>query len=71
MDRIVKVYGERPESPGQRIHEKDKKRAAYHRFYTDMKWGYEKNYDISLNSGILGIDRCTEILTSLYRSLDT
>lgn len=55
MDRIVKVYGERPESPGQRIHEKDKKRAAYHRFYTDMKWGYAKNYHISLNSGILGI----------------
>lgn len=69
MDRIVRVYGERPESPRQRVRDKDKKRAAYHRFYTDMKWGYAKNYHISLDSGSLGIDRCAEILTSLYRSL--
>lgn len=65
-DRIVKVYGEREESPMQRIKEKDKKRAAYHRFYTNMKWGYAKNYQISLNSEKLGIDRCVEILSSLY-----
>lgn len=45
-DRIVKVYGEREASPEERIREKDKRRAAYHRFYTDMKWGYAKNYQI-------------------------
>lgn len=64
--RIVRVYGERPESPEQRIREKDKRRAAYHRFYTDMKWGYAKNYQICLDSGQLGIQRCVEILKSLY-----
>ena len=37
--RIVEVYGEREQSPEQRIWDKDKRRAAYHRFYTDMKWG--------------------------------
>lgn len=65
-DRIVRVYGEREESPEQRIREKDKRRAAYHRFYTNMKWGYAKNYQISLDSGKLGIETCTEILTHLY-----
>ena len=35
--RIVQVYGEREDSPEQRIRDKDKRRAAYHRFYTDMK----------------------------------
>lgn len=40
--RIVQVYGEREDSPEQRIRDKDKRRAAYHRFYTDMKWGYAK-----------------------------
>lgn len=65
-ERIVKVYGEREESPEQRIRDKDKRRAAYHRFYTDMKWGYAKNYQVALNSGELGIDRCVELIQSLY-----
>lgn len=64
--RIVTVYGEREESPEQRIRDKDKRRAAYHRFYTDMKWGYAKNYQISLDSGRLGIDACVEVLKLLY-----
>lgn len=65
-ERIVKEYGERAESPEQRLKDKDKRRAAYHRFYTDMKWGYAQNYDVTLNSGTLGIDKCVEIIRQLY-----
>ena len=65
-ERIVKVYGEREESPEQRIRDKDKRRAAYHRFYTDMRWGHAQNYDITLNSGALGIDRCVSLIKQLY-----
>lgn len=65
-ERIVKVYGEREQSPEQRIRDKDKRRAAYHRFYTDMKWGHAQNYDLTLNSGTIGIDRCVEIIKKLY-----
>ena len=64
--RIVDVYREREESPEQRLKDKDKRRAAYHRFYTDMKWGHAQNYDITLNSGTLGIDTCVRIIKSLY-----
>lgn len=67
--RIVEVYGEREESPEQRLRDKDKRRAAYHRFYTDMKWGYAANYDLTLNSGTLGIDQCVDILKTLYESV--
>lgn len=67
-DRIVKVYGERGISPEQRVKEKDKRRAAYHRFYTDMKWGYARNYDITLNSGTIGIDSCVSIIKKLYET---
>ena len=65
-ERIVKEYGKRELSPELRIKDKDKKRAAYHRFYTNMKWGYAKNYHISLDSEKLGIEKCIEILQSLY-----
>lgn len=64
-ERIVKVYGEREQSSEQRIRDKDKRRAAYHRFYTDMKWGHAQNYDLTLNSGTLGIDRCVDIIKAL------
>lgn len=64
--RIVQEYGERAESPEQRLRDKDKRRAAYHRFYTNMKWGHAQNYDMTLNSGTLGIDKCVEIIRDLY-----
>ena len=65
-DRIVRVYGEREVSPQERLRDKDKWRAAYHRFYTDMKWGDAKNYQITLDSGKLGIEQCVKILQMLY-----
>ena len=64
--RIVEVYGEREQSPEQRLKDKDKRRAAYHRFYTNMKWGHAQNYHICLDSGKLGIDACVAILRQLY-----
>ncbi|MGN0299439.1 MAG: AAA family ATPase [Lachnospiraceae bacterium] len=65
-ERIVKVYGESTETPEQRLKDKDKRRAAYHRFYTDMKWGKAQNYHICLDSGRLGIDKCADVIISLY-----
>ena len=53
-------------SPEQRLKDKDKRRAAYHRFYTNMKWGHAQNYHICLDSGKLGIDTCVAILKQLY-----
>ena len=64
--RIVEVYGEREQSPEQRLRDKDKRRAAYHRFYTDMKWGDARNYHIALDSGALGIEKCADMIASLY-----
>lgn len=66
LRRIVEVYGEREASPEQRLKDKDKRRAAFHRFYTNMKWGHAENYDITLNSGTLGIEKCVEIIKELY-----
>lgn len=67
-ERIVREYGERAASPEQWLRDKDKRRAAYHRFYTNMKWGHAQNYDLTLNSGTLGIDQCVRIITSVYKT---
>lgn len=64
--RIVEQYGESKEAPEKRLKDKDKRRAAYYHFYTDMKWGETRNYHITLDSGKLGIDKCVEILKTIY-----
>ena len=64
--RIVEQYGERSDSPEKRLRDKDKRRAAYYQFYTDMKWGNVHNYHIALDSGKLGIERSVDILAALY-----
>lgn len=65
-ERIVQEYGDRDETPLQRLKEKDKRRAAYHRFYTDMKWGHAQNYHLCLDSGELGVEKCVQIISQLY-----
>ena len=65
--RIVEQYGERSEAPEKRLRDKDKRRAAYYQFYTDMKWGNIRNYHVTLNSGVLGIETCVETLVHLYK----
>ncbi|MBU5432205.1 IS3 family transposase [Intestinimonas sp. MSJ-38] len=64
--RIVEVYGEREQSPEECLRDKDKRRAAYHRFYTNMKWGHIQNYHLTLDSGVIGIDKCEDIIAGLY-----
>lgn len=64
--RIVEEYGERAQTPEQRLKDKDKRRAAYHRFYTEMKWGRSQNYHITLDSGELGTQKCVDIIKQLY-----
>lgn len=64
--RIVEQYGERTDSPEKRLKDKDKRRAAYYHFYTDMNWGDVRNYHIALDSSKLGIDKCVDILAALY-----
>lgn len=65
-ERIVNLYGERDISPEKRLKNKDKCRKAYYQFYTDMEWGNAENYHISLDSGKLGIEKCVDIIASLY-----
>lgn len=43
----------------------DKKRKEYYQFYTGNEWGKAKNYDLCLNSGVLGIEKCVDLIAAL------
>lgn len=65
-ERIVSVYGRREEAPAKRLHDKDRKRRAYYELYTGTSWGDIANYTICLDSGVLGTDKCVDIIKGLY-----
>ncbi len=65
-ERIVKMYGEREDAPEKRLRDKDRRRKAYYQFYTDMEWGRAENYHLSLDSGVIGIEKCVQIIADLY-----
>ncbi len=66
--RIVEMYGENSVTPEKRLKVKDKRRAAYYRFYTETEWGLAKNYTLCLNSGEIGIENCANIIANLYKT---
>lgn len=63
--RIVRLYGETNETPEKRLTDKDKMRKANYEYYTDREWGLAQNYDLTLNSGKLGQERCVDIICGL------
>ena len=67
-ERIVTLYGEKTDKPEKRLKDKDKRRAAYYKDYTEAEWGVAADYHIALDSGKLGIDKCVDLLTYIYNS---
>ena len=68
-DRIVRLYGSSEKSPEKRLEEKDKRRRVYYKHYTDGDWGMSQNYHLSLDSGIIGVQRCVDIISELAKTL--
>ena len=67
-DRIVRLYGESEKTPEKRLADKDTRRRVNYKHYTDREWGMAQNYHITLDSGLLGIDRCVEIILNLAQA---
>ena len=67
-ERIVRLYGESEKSPETRLAEKDKRRRVNYQHYTGRSWGQAQNYDICLDTGVLGIEQCRDILVSIVEN---
>ena len=65
--RIVRLYGESETAPEKRLEAKDKRRRAYYKHYTGHDWGMSQNYHLSLDTGLVGIDRCAQLIADVAR----
>ena len=67
-ERIVRRYGESEKTPEQRLAEKDKRRRVNYHHYTGRTWGQAQNYDICLDTGVLGLEQCADIVVDIVKN---
>lgn len=63
-NRVVQVYGVSEKDAGREIRITDKKRARFHNFYCDDKWGDVGSYDLAIDVSSLGIDGTVDLIAS-------
>lgn len=62
IDRITSILKVSEDEAKSMMNRNDKKRKDYHNYYCTGKWGDSRNYDISINSSKLGIDKTADYL---------
>ena len=62
INRAVTYFGITEDQAPALLKKKDKARSNHYKYYTDQDWGMASNYDLSLNSGALGIDGCVDVI---------
>lgn len=62
IKRVMEKLDLSEQSAKKLIAKTDKKRASYYNFYTSKTWGDARNYHITIDSSVLGIDGTAEVL---------
>ena len=53
------------------INKKDKQRQSYYNYYSSKKWGRSESYDLSINSGVLGIDGTVKLIAQFVEDFES
>ena len=67
VKRIMRLYQLDEAAALKTLTTSDKERSNHYFRYTDMKWGKAQNYDLSINSALMGIDKTVEMIVDLAR----
>lgn len=70
IKRAVSTYHVPNEKVELKLKKIDKTRATYYNFYTNEKWGIAKNYHLTIDSGLLGIEGTAQFLANWISALD-
>ena len=60
--RILERYDIEKPKIEEFIRKTDKRRASYYNYYTDMKWGDARNFDLCINSSKSGIEGAVDLM---------
>ena len=68
VERCVEEYHIPSEDMERRIIRMDKGRANYYNYYTGHIWGDMRRYDLTLNSGMIGVEGAVNLIVALVRA---
>ncbi len=71
VKRIMKKYDLTEQKAKDMINKKDKQRQSYYNYYSSKKWGRSDTYDLSINSGKLGIDGTVNLLAQYVQDFES
>jgi cytidylate kinase len=69
LARIINDFGIPEKNAEKELERTEKARASYYRHYSGLNWGLAKNFHISLDSGLFGLETCADIITTLARTI--
>lgn len=74
LDKRIKLVSKRSDTTESKakdlIIKQDKQRASYYNYYTNKKWGDAIGYDLTLDSGKIGIDGCVDMILKFREIMD-
>ena len=70
VKRIAEKYQLTPEKAKDMIIKKDKQRSSYYNYYSSKKWSHSDTYDLTIDSGILGIDGTVQLLKQFIEDFE-
>lgn len=62
VNQVAKLYDLSQKKARETVKKIDKQRSGYYSYYSDKNWGQADNYDLALNSGMLGEDGCVTVI---------
>ena len=68
VETVMRRYDLDEERARKLIREVDKDRASFYRYYTDQIWGEAENYDLCINSDLLGVDGAVRVIVSCLKA---
>ena len=62
---VIETYGETDMKIEERLRDKDTRRRVFYRSFTMREWGVCDNYHLMLDSGVIGIENCADIISRI------
>lgn len=68
--RVVELKGVNEKDAAKVIRDIDKRRSINYKYYTGQNWGDRENYTVVLNSTRIGLEKCVDVIVSLYEAME-
>ena len=67
IERISKKYDLSSDKAKEKIQKIEKTRRAYYNYYSNREWGNVKNYDLCVNTSLMGLEKTADLLCEFVK----